>query len=152
MLRHPSLLVSLLAVSVVACSSSTGPTLVNTLDVNRAKWDSRGVDTYSYVIQYTCFCGAPNTPVRVEVVNGIVTARTLVANGSVVNNGSGMFGTIPELFDRLRGILGSRPARSSVTYDADFSFPDSYFVDRIGNAIDDEESALVTEFQTPLTG
>ena len=97
-----------------ACSDATGPLL--SLAKAREVWESHNLVTYSYTGTHVCFCGAPSGPVRVDVVNDVVTVVTDLTTDEEVSPVG--FLTIDQLLN-LAETLQPRP----VEFDRQFGFP-----------------------------
>jgi hypothetical protein len=96
-----------------ACSDATAPL---TLAQARELWESHNLATYSYTGTQACFCGAPSGPVRVDVVNHVVSQVTDLTTGGQVSSVG--FLTIDQLLD-LAETLQPVP----VQFDHQFGFP-----------------------------
>ena len=131
-----SLVVVLLAVA--ACGDvPVGASEIRTLRFARARWESRGIDSYELTLRQICYCGLVG-PVRVVVQNGVVVSRTLVATGE----------PLPSVYaDGYPDVLGlfaiiERAARNAddlaTTYDPTYGFPVVVSIDWDYHVADDE--------------
>lgn len=115
---------------------------VDALAENRELWSDQGATDYAYVFRASCFCGpAAVQPVRVEVVDGGVSAVTSVDSGEVVEPSVLGFAhdlTVEGLFEFVEASLAEEPARAEITYDLELGFPTDAFFD-FDTAIADEE-------------
>lgn len=123
----------------------TGTGLANELAVARAAWESCGLDSYSFVLQYLCFCPEEMAgPARITVVDGVVDQATYVSSGEPVG-ASFTVRDVPALFDLIdEGIR--RPAdQITVTWDEACGYPTQAYLDYELDADDEELGFSVTE-------
>jgi hypothetical protein len=97
------------------------------------------------VVQRSCFCGQPFVgPARVVVQNGTVVSVTFLPDPTQSVGVSG-YPTVEGLFDTIRDGL-DRAGSIDVTYDAARGFPTRMAIDWVKNAVDDEITYTVSEF------
>lgn len=108
------LLVSLFA----ACRDSTGPT---SLGINRLRWESQNLDSYTYTARRGCFCPESGQEVWVTVVSDVVVSVRLVATGAEVST-AGWY-TVPQLFDLVEGAVEEIYESVSVEFDPELGYP-----------------------------
>ncbi|MCC7119115.1 MAG: hypothetical protein IT310_11360 [Anaerolineales bacterium] len=144
------ILILLTALILAACSSQAS----NALKQNRATWQAAKINHYSFNLNVSCFCAFRNAmPVQVEVQNDQIVS-IVDANGTPVTldaNDSGYeatYGTIDRIFSQLETALNGDADEVTVTYDPTYGFPAQIFFDFIKEAIDDEVSIEVSNFQT----
>lgn len=96
-----------------ACRDATGPQSVAEA---RRLWESHHLTTYGYVGSQACFCVLPNGPVRVDVVDGKVSAVTDLTTQTQISSAGWL--TVKELFD-----LAESVQPQVLEFDKDFGFP-----------------------------
>jgi hypothetical protein len=123
---------------------------VDELAENRELWSERGATDYAYVYRASCFCGpAAVQAVRVEVVDGAVSAVTSVETGDEVDSSVVGFGhdlTVEGLFGFVEASLSEDPALAEISYDAELGFPTEVFFDFHTNIADEERGFSAREF------
>lgn len=124
------------------------------LDANRKKWESQGIDDYSFTLQRNCFCrGDAIRPINIEVRDGSVTSARYADTGelipddrqynkqSVYNlNADGLFNLVEQ------GIKGGA-AQVDVTYDKTFGIPTSIYIDQSQQIADEEMGYTISNFR-----
>jgi uncharacterized protein DUF6174 len=114
------------------------------LAANKAKWQARQPEHYTYRYSSSCYC-QPLTW-QVEVENGAVKEIKQVYSTPVP-------GTIPDdlgidsVFEWIRKTKAGNPDELKVTYDAEFGFPSAIFVDHRKTVADDEKSVSIDSFK-----
>jgi hypothetical protein len=135
----------------LALSACLEPQQIELLE-QRATWDGLAIEDYSYTLTRTCFC--PTTvvaPVRITVVDGVVTNAVYAAGGYDVVPGEPVGPdsevlTIDELFDRAEVAIADAE-EVELEYDATRGFPTVIDIDWIVDAIDEEELITATDFE-----
>lgn len=140
---HPSLIA--IGLTLMSCGILDPDRRIDELDAAKARWALLRIDDYQYVIERVCFCGNVD-PVRVTVVDGMAVRRVYVETGaSVPDNQGHLYPTVPGLFELLER-ANREGATINVSFDRQYGFPTSAFIDYIKNAIDDELSIRTSEF------
>lgn len=140
------LAVAALAVPVLAsCSDGTGPNRGDAIALARAKvaWAAQRPASYTFVVRPVCFCGVQ--PIRTTVVNGAVTARVYVDDGTPVP--AGFFDqveTVDAMHATIDRALREHAADLDATYDSR-GVPVDAMIDWEANAVDEEFGWVVTE-------
>lgn len=142
------MLLLVLALVLAGCSAVPKSELVR----NREKWDAAHIESYRMNLFIGCFCGfTDRMPLTVEVRKGEVVSMTY-ADGTEV--GSDMnrpyfdrFATIDRLFADLESGDTSKADKVEITYDPTYGFPSQVNVDAIENAVDDEYSVQLSNFE-----
>ena len=118
---------------------------VASLRAARARWESRGIDSYELTVRRLCFCGFVE-PVRVKVVDGVIVSRTVVPTGEpVLEVYASSYPDVPGLFAIVE--QASLDADEFDTdFDADYGYPTEISIDWIENAVDDEVVYLAETF------
>jgi hypothetical protein len=144
---HRTVLAAALVV-LTACGDGFLATtrFVTSLRAARARWESRGIDTYEVTMRHLCFCGFLAGPVRVKVVDGSIVSRTVVPTGEPVPElYASFYPDVPGLF-----AIVERATKDADDFDAEFNpnygYPADISIDWIENAVDDEEGYVVETF------
>jgi hypothetical protein len=115
------------------------------LEERRDRWEERAPGEYRYTLTLQCFCAPPaNQPVTVTVRDGEVVAVE-PAIGEAEPGGQLPL-RIEELFDTAAEAIADAD-RVEIDYDREFDFPASIAIDALAEAIDDETTYLVTDFE-----
>ena len=142
------ILLLILALMLAACGSAHAE-----FDQNLKKWNDANINHYQYKLFISCFCPFfEDMPLTIEVKGGEVVSITR-ADGTVVDSSNPSYetyqtyGTIDSLFSKLKTDIAGEADEVVVTYDATYGFPTSIAIDYIKEAVDDELSLQVLEFQ-----
>ena len=123
-----------------------------------AQWAGTGVDSYTMLVDRSCFCVyEPADHVRVSVANGVVQAATGRAEASIdaeytipiPKSDYRAWYTVNGLFDVVEE-AGQEASQVSVSYDAEYGFPDKIDLDFILQVADDELHYSVREFSLAM--
>lgn len=128
------------------------------LDANRKKWESQGIDDYSFTFQRSCFCrGDAIRPINIEVRDGQVSSARYADTGELIPddrqtnkqsiynmNADGLFNLVEQ------GIKGGAE-RVDVTYDKTFGIPTSIYIDQSTQMADEEMGYTISNFQPEPT-
>jgi hypothetical protein len=113
----------------------------------RRRWDALGISDYSFDFRRACFCrGSPGlvrVVVRQDAIVSVTDLQTGEAPEFIPEN---WVGTIDDIFAELRR-EANRADEMILQFDDDYHFPKLADVDRIKNAIDDEFSLTISNFQ-----
>ena len=114
----------------------------------RGRWEALGITDYTYDIVWSCFCGYPaGRPLRVAVRGDTVVSLTEVGTGQPPQDAPpAWLGTIDEVFAHLLDEARRGADDMDVDFHADYYFPTRATIDRIKNAIDDEEELSLSNF------
>ena len=108
-------------------------------------WDRENPANYAFTVQRLCFCAAVE-PVRIVVVNRLVTSRTVVATQQPLPSSlNDSYPDIPGLFAIVKDAY-VRADAINVSFDGRYGFPSDASIDYVKNAIDDELTLKVTNF------
>jgi hypothetical protein len=112
-------LASVLLVSLfVACRDSTGPT---SLGLNRLRWESQNLDSYTYSARKVCFCPESGEEVFVTVISDAVVSVKSVATGVEVLKAG--WHTVPQLFDLVEDAVKATYESVTVEFDPELGYP-----------------------------
>lgn len=135
----------LLGLVLAACSSAIN------LETNAKQklWNDQAIAHYKFVVQKSCFCGPDITqPLRIEVQNGQAVSVVNADTGVVVSNSQfDSINTIDKLFVLIRAAVTKPVAKIEVHFDGAQGFPIFISIDNIANAVDDEVSYSVRDFE-----
>ena len=110
----------------------------------RADWDACGLESYTFVLQYQCFCPAEMTgPATITVEAGAVVSATYVGNGEPVDE-SFTIRDVPALFGLVGDAIGRPADQITVTWDATCGYPTAAYFDYEIDADDEELGFTVT--------
>ncbi|MGE5249543.1 MAG: DUF6174 domain-containing protein [Bacteroidota bacterium] len=143
------LILLVLALVLAACSAVPQTDLRR----NQDKWQSSNTKDYRMSLFIGCFCGfTDRMPLTVEVHNGEVFSMAY-ADGKPVTPDDmnyqyfSRFSTIDRLFEDLQSGQASKADKIEITYDPTYGYPSQVNVDQIQNAVDDEYSVQISNFQ-----
>jgi hypothetical protein len=135
-------------------SGGTTSTAQQQLNTNLKKWDSLGISDYSLTFQRSCFCTPESTrPINIQVRDGSVTEARYADTGELIpddrqyNKQSVYNLNADGLFNLVQQGINSGAAQVDATYDKQFGLPTSIYIDQIGQAVDDEVSYTISNFQ-----
>lgn len=119
------------------------------LEENRQKWESQGIDDYSFTLQRSCFCERDAVrPVNIEVRNGEVTSATFADTGEPLPDRLAYNDlSVNDLFDTIEQAIANNAAEVNVEYDAETGIPLSIGIDQLEFAVDDEVSFSISNFR-----
>lgn len=106
------------------------PALLAEAQAQRAIWDSFGSQSYSFSLEFVCFC--PPSNLRILVTDGVAT---IIPTPQSPNQGFEPR-TINQLFDQALGALANPADTETITFDGTYGFPVDFF-----SSIDDPNIA-----------
>jgi hypothetical protein len=137
-------IVFVLVLLLSACSGGA-------LHSNREKWDSQAVSHYRFNLSIGCFCPYHEImPLTIEVKDGQVVSMTDVNGQTVREEFRANFeeaATVERLFAIVEEAASGGADEVKVEYDATYGFPSSISIDYIKEAMDDEISYHVLNFE-----
>ncbi len=137
-------IVFVLVLLLSACSGGS-------LQSNREKWDSQAVSHYRFNLSIGCFCPYHEImPLTIEVKDGQVVSMTDVNGQTVREEFRANFeeaATIERLFAIVEEAASGGADEVKVEYDAAYGFPSSISIDYIKEAMDDEISYHILNFE-----
>ena len=143
-----------LLAAVLVTSAATGcddPVAPEVTDLARAmdRWEARGPRDYSFDYQVSCFCPLPEVqPLRIEVRDSeVVRALPAGSDEGLDDKALDEIPTIDDLFEWILDAIDGEADRIDATYDDRLGYPHDVYIDRIKQAIDDELSFEVSNFQ-----
>lgn len=134
-----------LSLALSGCSFFEGNNTVDALKSRQQRWLAQGITSYSFDLRRSCFCGGPHVPVRIVVRDRkIVSATPVQPTDQPVPDWWAR--TIDQLFSDL--LETAQDADEMILdFDNTYHFMTSVIADPIKNAIDDEFSIAITNFQ-----
>ena len=128
------------------------------LDANRKKWDSLGIDDYSFTLQRSCFCTPDSTrPVNIKVRDGSVTSaryadtNELIPDDRQTNKQSIYNMNADGVFNLVEQGIKSGAAQVDVKYDAQYGLPTSIYIDQNQQMADEEVGYTISNFRPEPT-
>ena len=117
---------------------------------NRDKWTQANITHYRFQLTVGCFCAfTQQMPLTIEVKDGKIVSMTNNAGEAVAADMLATFDqydTVERLFDFVEKAQKDA-AEVKVDYDSTHGFPAQVSIDYIKNAMDDELSLSVTNFE-----
>ena len=141
----------LLTLIVILTACSVGES--TELEKNRQTWQDSGITHYRFSLLVGCFCPfRDQMPLTVEIQNGEIISMTysdgtLVAATDPNYETFSRHATIERIFSELEAGLTGGADEVTVTYDSVRGFPSEIYFDYIKDAVDDELSLTVSNFE-----
>ncbi len=138
-----------LIIILTACSFGAS----SELEKNRQTWLDSGITHYRFSLNIGCFCAFRNQmPVKVEVQNDEIISMTypdgtLIATTDQNYENFSRHATIERIFSELEAGLAGGADEVTVAYDSSRGFPSEIYFDYIKDAVDDELSLTVSNFE-----
>lgn len=139
----------MLTLILAACSGGAA----SEFDKNLAKWNGANISHYRYSLFIGCFCPfGGDMPLTIEVKDGEIISMTRV-DGAPISQTDPSYGvyesyaTIDRIFLKLEADLTGEADDVAVTYDSSYGFPANVAVDYIKEAVDDEISYQISDFE-----
>lgn len=122
---------------------------------NQQKWQSFAGDpeaSLSYTTQQSCFCPSEFTrPMNITEFGGEITSATYADTGEAVpDNIRQSLQTVDERFEQLGNAYENGAAQVNVTYDPQFGYPTSVFIDQSELIADEEISYSISNLGIAL--
>ena len=141
----------MLTFTFILAACSLGPS--SEFEGNLEKWNNAKITQYRYSLTVSCFCAfRDRMPLTVEVRQGEVISLAY-ADGTALSRADAnyeflsRYATVERLFSELEADLSGEADEVTVTYDPTYGFPRTIHLDVIKEAIDDELSLEVTNFE-----
>ncbi len=139
----------ILAFMLAACSIGQK----SELSKNQTKWENAHIASYRFSLFIGCFCAfRDQMPLTIEVHDGKVTSMAY-ADGSPVSADDSQleyfhrFATVEALFAEVQADQNGRADEIKTEYDSKYGYPTQIRVDQIKEAVDDEYSLTVSNFE-----
>ncbi len=144
-----AIILLMLAFILAACSAGA----TTDFDKNLAKWNDANISHYRYQLFIGCFCAfRDQMPLTIEVKDGEVVSM-IRSDGSSVSPTDASYdvyesyATIDRVFLKLEADQTGEADEVAVTFDSNYGFPVNVAVDNIKEAVDDEISYQILEFE-----
>ncbi len=126
-----------LCLLTMACSQSTAPVPT---DIRNARnlWEKSVFENYLFDFRQDCNCIYGGMPLTVLVINNKIESITDSNNVSIDSTDYKWFYTIDGLFDRLEALSREHTEKFDYTFDTDYGYPRSVYVDPSLQLADDE--------------
>lgn len=158
MIRAKTLFILLSAIFLIfSCDSITDSRKGDNFRENQNLWQQQGIEDYSFEFSKLCYCGGLFNPAKIVVKADTIHAVLDPETGKplrdpqtgelVLLNYPNSFNTIDELFDVIENAR-KKADELDVEYDQEFGYPEYISIDYIKEAIDDEISYRVQNFQS----
>ena len=139
----------ILAFILAACSAGE----TTDFDKNLAKWNDANISHYRYQLFIGCFCPfMEDMPITIEVMNGEIVSMTS-GKGTAIDSTNPLYeianrySTIDRVFLALEADQTGDADEVVVAFDPTYGFPANVAVDNIKEAIDDEISYQISNFE-----
>ena len=120
---------------------------------NQNKWNTANIDHYRFKLHIGCFCVfGSQMPLTIEVKNGAVVSIA-ASNGKVISKTDSnydyfsRYATMNSIFIELNSDEVHKADKVAIQYDPTYGFPINASIDFIKNAVDDEISINVSDFE-----
>lgn len=132
---------------LAACSLGTQ----SEIEQNKEKWQDRNISHYRYQLFVGCFCVfREDMPLIIEVQDGRAISMTYQSGNEIDAANREIFKkyeTIDLIFAEVEAGLVGAADEVIVKYDPTYGFPTEAFLDVVKEAIDDELSLTVSNFE-----
>lgn len=133
-----------------ACGDPTGHgATLRDLEVARSHWAVSGPSGYEVRVWRSCECLPETTgPVTIRAADGLVESRVYTATGQPVDaRYAEYFPTVEGIFDLIGAAAREGAARVEAEYHPALGYPIRVFIDRQREAVDDEVTYRLSNFQ-----
>lgn len=126
----------------------------------RDKWQAASISHYRFKLSLGCFCAfSQDMPLNIEVRDGQVVSIAYQSGNPIdpsLMEYFQRFATVDKLFDEIQNSFqvqgnvdtaGDKADEVKVTYDPTYGYPSKISIDFIKNAVDDELSLQITDFE-----
>jgi uncharacterized protein DUF6174 len=138
------------ALVLAACSlgNAGGKTEI---EQNKEKWQDQGISHYRYHLFVGCFCVfSADMPLIIEVQDGKAVSIEYQSGNEIDASNREIFKkyeTMDLIFAELEADLNGAADEVTVIYDPTYGFPTEASVDVVKEAVDDELSLTVSNFE-----
>eukprot|EP00980_Cylindrotheca_fusiformis_P019374 scaffold6651_cov99-Cylindrotheca_fusiformis.AAC.3 len=128
---------SVASISDVEFISNIAKDAQEMLDTNKALWESHNLTEYAFGVQKVCLCEFKER-ISVHVTNGQVTSMMTRLGDTVTEEDTNFSVTIGDIFDIIQTAISEGYNDVVVTYDENYGFPVSAYLDEFGQIVDEE--------------
>lgn len=142
---------------ISSCDSITDGRKKDDFRENRTLWQEQGIENYSFEFSKLCYCGGLFNPativVKADTIHSVLDPETgeplrdPQTGELVLLNYQNSFHTIDDLFDVIENAR-EKADELDIEYNQEFGYPEYISIDYIKEAIDDEVSYRVENFQS----
>ena len=159
--KMKKLILLVLAIMLSGCATIANASVPKSeLELAREKWQNANISHYQFKLFLGCFCVfSEDMPLNIEVKDGQVVAMKYQSGKEVDANlveYFQRFATIDKLFNEIENgfkvegnvdTAGDKAEEVKVTYDETYGFPSQINIDFIKDAVDDELSLQISDFE-----
>jgi len=120
-------------------------------DRNLGTWNEQGISHYRFNLFVGCFCPfGQDMPLIIEVKDELIVSMEYTSGNPIDASNTEYFrrfATIDRLFTEVENLVNGEADEVIVTYDPTYGFPTQISIDYIKNAVDDELSLTVSDFE-----
>lgn len=142
---------------ISSCDSITDGRKKDDFRENQTLWQEQGIENYSFEFSKLCYCGGLFNPativVKADTIHAVLDPKTgeplqdPQTGELVLLNYPNSFHTIDDLFDVIENAR-EKADELDIEYNQEFGYPEYISIDYIKEAIDDEVSYRVENFQS----
>ena len=125
-----------------------------TLDLARARWESKGSDDYTVEYEWRRLHPACGTPIKLTVKNGAVESATYLNSDEALHPDLARYKefapTIDDLFDMIQRALNIRAYFVSAKYDPFLGYPKAVGIDYDYDTVDDEIDLTIDSYEPEM--
>lgn len=127
---------------LLGCTKSSG---LDEVDDYFKKWNKLGITNYEYTLRVNCFCTQETVgPHKIVVKNNSIVS----VNGIPYDpNTHFSVKTIEQLFTYIQKTLAEKPVQKTLSFDAQYFFPNNVYFDMSEMIADEEIGYIVTDFK-----
>ena len=125
--------------------SCTNKTELDEVDDYFKKWNKLGITNYEFTLRVNCFCTQETVgPHKIVVKNNSIVS----VNGIPYDpNTHYSVKTIEQLFTYIQKTLAEKPVQKTLSFDAQYFFPNNVYFDMSEMIADEEIGYIVTDFK-----
>ena len=127
---------------LLGCTKSSG---LDEVDDYFKKWNKLGITNYEYTLRVNCYCTQETVgPHKIVVKNNSIVS----VNGNPYEpNTHFSVKTIEQLFTYIQKTLAEKPVQKTLSFDAQYFFPNNVYFDMSEMIVDEEIGYIVTDFK-----
>jgi hypothetical protein len=127
---------------LLGCTKGSG---LDEVDDYFKKWNKLGITNYEYTLRVNCYCTQETVgPHKIVVKNNSIVS----VNGNPYDpNAHFSVKTIEQLFMYIQKKLAEKPVQKTLSFDAQYFFPNNVYFDMSEMIADEEIGYIVTDFK-----